>query len=254
MTVYQNKLVAFIDILGFSNLVSNSDNDPSKASLILSTLKELEDYIQKENSINEITETFNNHHKSKIKYTQFSDSIVLSADIIFNKVGYEEIGFIEIPDYNSLLILCRNIAFLQARLINKGVLIRGGLTWGQIYHENNICFGPAFIRAHKLECSLAKNPRIIIDPDLTDLSIIPTPYQSVKDYHIMMDMLKKEVFTIDENDNLYYINYFKVKSLRENIHSIQTKINEEAASLDYEKDKKILDKYRWLIDKINYIV
>ncbi|MDZ4752842.1 MAG: hypothetical protein SGI87_14595 [Flavobacteriales bacterium] len=58
------------------------------------------------------------------------------------------------------------LALAQADLFSsRGILVRGSITIGQLYHENNEIFGPALIRAHKIE-QTACYPRIVIDREL----------------------------------------------------------------------------------------
>ncbi|WP_338988091.1 hypothetical protein KST01_03635 [Fusobacterium animalis] len=47
-----------------------------------------------------------------------------------------------------------DIIYISIELLDKGVYIRGGMTYGKLYHENNICFGPAMVEAYSLEQKL----------------------------------------------------------------------------------------------------
>ncbi len=56
-----------------------------------------------------------------------------------------------------------NLAYIGALLIEKGILFRGGLTIGNIIHnENGTVFGQALIDAYQLETKSAKYPRIVL--------------------------------------------------------------------------------------------
>jgi len=52
-------------------------------------------------------------------------------------------------------------------LLRQGVLTRGGITKGLLYHSSNIAFGPALIEAYRLESEVAVYPRVVLDPTLT---------------------------------------------------------------------------------------
>ncbi|MBW2617970.1 MAG: hypothetical protein JRC92_03735 [Deltaproteobacteria bacterium] len=54
----------------------------------------------------------------------------------------------------------------QGELIDNGVLIRGGMTFGSVYAKENIVFGPAVIEAYELEKKIARYPRIIISEEI----------------------------------------------------------------------------------------
>ena len=70
-TVYKDRYIVFIDILGFKDIVNKSNNDNKKAKEILENLKYIE-RIKKEND-----EVFNLTSINR-KVTIFSDSIIIS--------------------------------------------------------------------------------------------------------------------------------------------------------------------------------
>jgi len=129
---YEQRVVAFVDVLGFSNLVySNTTGLISR-------------YFQF------VTHNFQEAvSKHGFRFLIVSDSIVLSA-----------------PDNKESLKLCVLVLYrLQQKLIEEeGILLRGGVSVGDLYigEEDNVMFGPGLIKAYKLE-SQAKYPRIILD-------------------------------------------------------------------------------------------
>ncbi|WFB61179.1 hypothetical protein [Paenibacillus sp. BR1-192] len=251
MNIYQNKLVAFIDILGFSNLVKDSAENGQKAELLLSLLKDIEAFIKKEEDILHTSERIGNITAAnlKVNYTQFSDSIILSTDIVV-----PEIHGIKAPNINNFMMIFSILSYLQAKFLNEGILLRGGLTWGPLFHEKNICFGPAFIRAYSLESRLAVNPRIVIDPCITTLDVIPTEYEDYDSYPYLMEKnLKGFMFLKDEEDGNYFINFMALQTFKANAHSILEKVKEniKGMSEEDEDEKKIISKHQWLIREIN---
>lgn len=75
----------------------------------------------------------------------FSDSIVISY-----------------PDGNAFRIL-GEISSLCVDLISRGYIFRGGITFGSLIHEGQICYGPAMNKAAELE-KRACQPRILVEP------------------------------------------------------------------------------------------
>lgn len=129
---YEKRIVAFVDVLGFSNLVY------SRTTGLISRY------------FNFVTHNFQEAvSKYGFRFLIVSDSIVLSA-----------------PDNKESLKLCVMVLYrLQQKLIEEeGILLRGGVSHGDLYMgaEDNIMFGPALINAYKLELQ-AKYPRIIMD-------------------------------------------------------------------------------------------
>ncbi len=60
-----------------------------------------------------------------------------------------------------------NLAYIGTILIKKGILIRGGITIGNLVHnEDGIVFGQGLIDAYMLESKAAKFPRIILSNKL----------------------------------------------------------------------------------------
>ena len=140
--IYENRYVVFIDILGFKDIVSKSNNDDKKAEKILENLKYIEEIKKENDDIYKLTTIGR-------KIAVFSDSIVISYPLLNSGSG-------------QFLSLIFDIIYIFNELLDKGVYIRGGMTYGKLYHEGNVCFGPAMVEAYSLEQE-AIYPRIIID-------------------------------------------------------------------------------------------
>ena len=50
----------------------------------------------------------------------------------------------------------------------KGIFLRGGLTFGKVFHKGNICFGPALINSVMLESKYAKYPCVAVDKSIVE--------------------------------------------------------------------------------------
>jgi hypothetical protein len=227
-----------------------SREDTNKAELILRVLRDIEAFIKREEELYLFSESIGNKTVSRLKinYTQFSDSIILSTEIIV-----PEINELRLHNINNLMNICSLISYLQARFLNEGILLRGGLTWGPIFHEKNICFGPAFIRAYHLESKYALNPRILIDPDIMNFNIIPDQYHDYDLYPYFIERLKDHMFMWDEEDENYFINFMLLDTFKRNVDSIIKKVNDNMSGLNPEDefDRKIIDKNQWIHKEIN---
>ena len=128
-----DKYVAFIDVMGFKNLVDRKRID------------DLETYFSR---ITEILEEIK-RDKATIASLMISDSIILIAPDT-------------LEDFTKLLTAIRRI---QSALLNKKILMRGAVSFGQVFYDQtkNIIVGKGYIRAFQLE-SEAKYPRVILDP------------------------------------------------------------------------------------------
>jgi hypothetical protein len=136
-STYAHRVVAFIDILGFKELIFRG-----REAEVFAALK-----LAKE------SETGHFHNAPEMRLTAFSDSIVIS-----DKVG-EGFGYPRLLHFTSYLIW---------QLLEVGVLTRGGIGHGHLHHENGIVFGPALIEAYELESKQAIYPRVLVPDSVRD--------------------------------------------------------------------------------------
>lgn len=138
---YTDKYVCFLDLLGYKESLKNVD--------------EFEKLI----STNSLFNVFKNmsNQNTNLDMQLFSDSIFIAANS---------------SDLSDMLIY---ISFLSSNLLQNGFLLRGGITFGKLYNENNIFTGPAIVDAYKLENQNAIYPRIIIDEYAHNQMLIDLP-------------------------------------------------------------------------------
>ena len=56
-----------------------------------------------------------------------------------------------------------DLVHAQPELVREAVLLRSGLTIGNVFVDSAITFGPALIRAFERENDVAVSPRVIVD-------------------------------------------------------------------------------------------
>lgn len=151
---YDRAVVSYIDVLGFADLINESVADPSKVTKISSLLLNMKEELSAGGRI---------HRDAKERVVKifasfnFSDLIVRST---------------KIPDGADISsIIDWELFYLGSKqfdLAIDGVLVRGGMSLGDllISREDSIVFGPALVRAYKLESQNAVYPRIVIDRDI----------------------------------------------------------------------------------------
>lgn len=160
---YEERFIAFVDILGFEESILNSKIDTLiKVIQLLRSEAANKPYVmEKENYMVFMAGPGENNASDKFHSSReisvFSDLIVISYEVQN-----------EVSVLNNLHKLLHCIYFIQEHLSINSILIRGGISCGQLYHKGDICIGPALLRAYELEHSLAKFPRVIIDPGLIE--------------------------------------------------------------------------------------
>jgi len=135
---YEERYVAFIDILGFRELIKSSLEKSDTFDILILSLKRIANFTLKDPLL------VNN--PPDLKAQNFSDNIVISAHLSANGLWH-------------LLIA---ISDLFWSLSQFGVLLRGGVSRGPLYHDENIVFGPALVDAHHLQQNVAVFPRVVL--------------------------------------------------------------------------------------------
>ncbi|WP_156818883.1 hypothetical protein [Sphingomonas sp. Mn802worker] len=135
---YELRVVAFLDVLGFSNLVEEADHSEEPREIILTIIRTLRDTLARNPRVG-------------FEFTQFSDSIVISAGL--NLYGI-----------NAVFSGCRMLA---TNLIQRGILLRGGIAVGNLTHTDDVLFGTGLLKAYGCDASGAP-PRIALHSTMKD--------------------------------------------------------------------------------------
>lgn len=137
---YEERVVAFVDILGFRSLVANLPKDPSLHKHLhgaLSTIKSMKSFAGDSRTA-----------QKELEASVFSDSIVISGA----------------P--SELFTVIWTCVGLQTQLLAFDVLTRGGISRGLTYHKEDLLYGDGMIKAYDLESKAAVYPRVVVDPIL----------------------------------------------------------------------------------------
>lgn len=250
---YEKRLVAFIDILGFKEIVKQSETDISKIELIYSALDYLKNWEAQEKWDLRLVEIEEDAQKrgvdnfdirEKTNITAFSDSIVVSVKVDDN-----------INEMASTLII--NLAYIGAFLLEKGILFRGGLTVGNLIHiENGTVFGQGLIDSYKLESNSAKYPRIILSDKL--LKELNYPIETKRNrypYHQYVDRFD------DGCVGFHQMIYYQVieswtKMTKEKLIESLGKVRKViVGGLDTTfENPDVFEKYKWLKEQYNKLI
>lgn len=138
--------VAFIDILGFSEMVTADCDSADPGSKFLPRLKKtIHKALAEAKDVN-------------ADINQFSDSIIVSAPFSPKRESLEEFVLLS--------------GKLQSLLFLHGVICRGEIAHGRHYHDETILFSRALIDAYAIESSVSRNPRIVVSRETTSLVLV----------------------------------------------------------------------------------
>jgi len=151
-----DRIVAFIDILGFKDLVKRAIEDKdTPISRVYDALQNISAHAILVNQgpfwFGDITPF--------AQATAFSDCIVIS-DI--NR-DHKDINC----DVEVGQVLSR-IALLAGFLLRNGILCRGAVVTGMTVHEDRVLFGNGLIEAYEIEKQVAIYPRVVVRDDLVE--------------------------------------------------------------------------------------
>ena len=167
---YSERILVFIDVLGFSDAIKKSASDINAYKKIDKLLEELQKIAVRR------TKDFH------VKISSFSDNFFISCPMV-SKQSFNEV--------------CWIISEFCFKTISYGFFARGALTVGLCQEKAGIMFGPACVRAYEIERTLALWPRCIIDPtSLTRSDIYPNNSWKKYNHYVLIG-----------NDGLPYLDY-----------------------------------------------
>ncbi len=213
----KQKLVAFIDILGYKGEIKNKN---FKAAFIL------------DKTLRSDTRS----HKivyPEISIKPFSDCLCLSCEIEDHLFGERMAGMFSV------------LSTFQEVLACNGIFLRGGLVKGNHFESANIIFSTSLLNAIEIE-KKASSPRILIDDNL----ILEFKERSYKTNNAGSALGR---FLIDKRDNSRFIDYLPespIESLRQTYGRIKSAI--EMQIMKNRNNDHVLEKYRWLTAYYNF--
>lgn len=143
---FQSRFIAFVDILGFSEIVNRMASDGGLFATMRDALEILDTQSQEFQRYRRERRT-KHLSKTSLQMTAFSDCYVLS-------------------EVDSAWRVLAAVQALGSRFLAEGILTRGGVVKAQAYHNKRVLFGPGIVEAYRLESEVAKYPRILVSEDV----------------------------------------------------------------------------------------
>lgn len=269
------RIVCYMDILGFGALIDEYENNYE--STILSDIHE--SFATARKAIFDYELPFGDEYRQYIKHQTFSDNICVSIPYFDNE-----------QDFTTNFILLMNyIRGFQASMMSKGIFIRGGLSLGSFYSDDNIIFSKGLIKAYYLESKQAVYPRVVIGPeivqklmlynrdlvsDIGTVIILDWENTAFLNPFDLTEYLMRQVRSLIDNPNLENQadeepiiktlrnivgdQYYQLKHYLDDYRSIEKKEIEKISEIIRQNIEKnqgnhhILSKYLWLYDFIKW--
>lgn len=138
---YEQRYCAFLDILGFTNLIG----EVGKGDIGFEVVRDLLRNIHEPSK-------YDTAGTADFRAITISDAIALSSSF----------------SANGLAVIIDTITSLVLGALEAGYFMRGGLCRGLLYHDKDMVFGDAFIKAYRIELSVARYPRIMVTKQVYD--------------------------------------------------------------------------------------
>ncbi|HDR7981150.1 hypothetical protein IRV17_29980 [Bacillus cereus] len=218
-------VVSFIDVLGFSQLGMRAINN-GEGDLFLNQIH---------TSLNKARHAITNQ-MSLAKVKVFTDNVVIGWPIYGDGKGELGTTFLYLAEYQFLLTL-------------DGFFIRGGVSVGDHFMDEETVFGPELITAYDLESQVAVYPRIILSEKCKQKVHEYIPYDPRPDNPFNSVLL-------EDMDGEWFLNYLYIllewHSDDVTLH-LETHRDNIASALDtYANNHKLLKKYSWIANYHNY--
>lgn len=213
---YENKIVAFLDILGFKNAVHTKDVENIFRILNLN-------YFVVERQ-QQLKKRFINLEKGK-NVKVFSDSVYLSYPA------------------ERCWDLMSDVACLMIGLASMGFYFRGGIACGKVFDDDKILFGPAVIEAYEIESQLAVYPRVVISQEaVNELA----QYGNKEDF---------KHYIRQDSDGCYYVNFLVgARNLYYTVSDVRNPLVKNYRNAKKKNNQKIVSKLVWLINYFNSVL
>jgi len=230
---YEKRAVVFFDLLGWRSELLHAGSDPLRIARLAAAVRTLT-----------LRPLPGAPIAQNVEHATFSDNVC-------NSFPYE-------PERIPPLI--RALASIQYGLAQMGFWVRGAITVGELYHDKDVIFGPALVRAHHLESKIANGPRILIDRECEELQgaieyVTDSDYSFIDPWTVAF---YAEGFAYANLDAASVRRFNEVTGANVTANPLPIPgdvalgmiLNRVIAELKNAPDPRVFEKHRWLYDHI----
>jgi hypothetical protein len=227
---YDRSILTYTDILGFRELIATRSS--GEISRLIRIVRDVIQPRRFRSSIPQLHED---------DFRNFSD-LCLIRRVIARKGKFPAIG--QVPAQILHMVHVQTIL-----LVDEGILLRGGITVGDVALSYGQLFGPAVIRGYELESQVAKFPRIVVGQEVLD-EVKQNPVLWIHDrdteLQAVTDLLRRDC------DGEYFVDYLRVVESEMNDPTQYAGFLEKHKEIiekglrRYKANTSVLPKYKWL--------
>ncbi len=159
--------VLFLDFLGFASAVEQWDDQRMERLIrVLAGIAEAQSSFDVKG---EAQQDGSYKITSPAEITTFSDNIVVSYPAVLGDPA-DPVSTLLAPGWAQLVRqqMQRITAEIVRAGLDVGLLARGGLSRGRLYHQGRVVVGEAMVDAYRLERYVAKQARVAVSPRIAD--------------------------------------------------------------------------------------
>lgn len=154
---FKKRFIAFVDILGFANIVGRMPHDQRLFTTMRDALKDLDRQAR-------LVQRYRREHRARRKDRLRKGVASLGPDTNLQMTAFSDCYVLSevFPAWHVIAA----VQALGSRFLTEGILTRGSVVVGKAYHNGRVLFGPGIIEAYNLEQEVAKYPRILVSEDV----------------------------------------------------------------------------------------
>ena len=236
-------VVAFVDILGYQELIRDAHSNGTAQSLLVRLHQGLSEASR---HLNELDDDGNPYlppdvwpHNDRYKIRTFTDNIVIGYPIFDD--AESELGAI-----------FSKLADFQLEMVNRGFFVRGAIAIGDLYIDDLTVFGQGLLDSYDGESKQARDPRVVLTKSAEKAVMQHVGYYARPSYSPQARDLFKD------SDGQVFLNYLESILIAEEEHGPFFNILENHKSAVEAKLKEHRDKpnywakYAWSANYHNY--
>ena len=237
-------IIAFVDILGFKELVRNAKNEGTSQKLFTDFHQVLSTWFNRIEDLDK--RMFIEGKKDSYKIRIFTDCILIGCPI--RKSGRNS-NFIE--GCNEFYEILSMLYIYQAEMVNHGYFIRGAIAVDELYMDDVIIYGNSVTEAYETESKQAKYPRIILSKSAEAMFMqIDKSFSNQEHENYLNPYLNRD------SDGQLFLNYLESIKIGESDYQFVGELEKHKQMVEtnlskYHDNPHILEKYIWVANYHN---